>query len=160
MKTTFQASNGMLSLQIPMQARTKAQKYAISQMVKNNDFDSLISYLQSFSSKNRQFISIDRVKTYGVDELAEKRVNHYGSMFDRMLDTDTLHKPNTKHNDWIGVEIECCVPFASINVKNKNCKYCEGSGEQQDEDGEDNGENCSECDGTGSVFGERTARKK
>lgn len=82
------------------------------------------------------------------DKLATKA---NGSVVAKMLlryDPTQTKKPLfSKLGQWVGIEIECFIPYESLACEASECEYCDGTGER--ENTQDETYECSECEGTG-----------
>jgi len=132
----------------------RRQRMAIKSMVNQGNLDSVVEYLSSLMG-NRRYLSIERHASNGTDKLADKSPGSVKALFDRMIDTNRSHKPIDGNQDWFGVEIECIVPYESLNLGEDECPRCNGTGLVND--GEDE---CCRCDGSGLIpLSESSARE-
>ena len=137
-----------LTLQIDNVARTNNQRLVFKKMLSEGNLVELIKYANSFKGKSNQYGYVDRIKSEGIDPLKSKSEGHYRSLFENMFRTDINHKPEGKHSDWIGIEIECCIPFRSTEFacSYRTCGSCEGNG------CDDEGMTCERCEGSGETL--------
>jgi len=144
-----------LTIDIETGKRSEKQLHAIKSMLNAGDVSTLIKYLKSLKGSRHPYIDVPRFKSSGEDKLESKRSNTFLHMFERMLDTDTQHSPLDKNRSWIGVEIECCVPYSSVGVS-EECVECDGTGTLYtcDDDGNEADSHCCDrCDGSGIFRG-------
>jgi hypothetical protein len=157
----IQVDKALNALIVPLgqaKTRTKAQKHALNRLIQTGKLTDVITYLESFSGK-WGYVPIDKLKQEGTDKLADKREGSIKAMFDRMLDTDESHKPYSDDQGYIGVEIECFIPFRHKRRTNfeveesETCDHCGGSGMErwEDEDGDECCSECEYCGGDGSI---------
>ena len=129
-------------------------------------------YIESFKGKCSSFSQRVMGRTNStVDPLAKPEHHLLGVVHD-MYNTSRNHKPIFNGSGWTGVEIECFIPYDSIErdhsceCENCNgagqfpdeeaecdCPTCEGRGNVDEEDGEGNTREveCSDCDGRGTI---------
>jgi hypothetical protein len=138
MKNTIIKDNKIV-IDLNAVGRTHTQKRKIIEFAKTMSLEKLVKYIESFQGKSQRNEFYDneiRIKTGGVDRLDNKDKNTILEKFRRMTRLDDSHSPLNDKSDWIGVEIECFVLRSKVlSVLGM---------EDQDE--------CSRCDGTGSVL--------
>jgi len=153
--------NNMVQLEFPKATRTKAQEHALKTMIKENDFTSAIRYLKTFTQKeDNRYNRVDsvvrnnKVRTSQYDPLGSKPNNCVLYKFKRMFETSQNHTPIGAYQNWIGVEIECFIPYDSLDVdRTEECENCCGTGTVEVYNDVDETEDvtCSTCDGEGTV---------
>jgi len=124
---------------VDFKPKTNRQRYAIAELSKRGDLQDLISYLQSLKGK-RSYLDIPSLKVEGTDTLARKREGTILDLFQRMLDTNVAHTPADASTDWIGVEIECFIPLASLDAVMYECEECGTQFNPDDHSGD-----CPDC---------------
>lgn len=155
--------NNVITIDLNNAGRTKQQKHIIQGLIKDNDLDKLLSYIKTFSSASRQNVSIDRIYTRGNDAL-NKNIGNVLDKAKRFYDPSADHRPMSKNIKYLGVEIECFIPWDSVDMSVPNgdneeieCGSCEGSGtltySHRDTGHELEGD-CPSCDGSGYVINE------
>lgn len=94
--------------------RTKAQKRLVSELIRNTDVSSLMSYLmsfQKFSPHWKYFQDLKRtIKSTGVDLLSSKDDESVLRQLEQSYRLNGTHVP-INEGPWIGVEIECLIPY-------------------------------------------------
>ena len=150
-----------LNIEVATTSRSNRQRRAIQDLLKSGDLRQLIDYLSSLNGKYH-YVAVPRYSSKGVDKLADKEPGAIKALFDKMLDTDASHRPIDSQTSWIGVEIECMIPFSSVPGTQRTCPDCDGRGyhEATDEDGEPIGEteDCHRCGGLGYLEDPSTSR--
>lgn len=105
--------------QVSAPIKSKRQEIILKRLMAQ-DIDTAMAYLRSFSERRtsiRYDVQVQREKLQrdGTDALAEKKP---GSILDRLLaayDATTSKRPDaTKQGEWIGVELECFIPYAGL----------------------------------------------
>jgi hypothetical protein len=157
MKMQFKEAEKQLVINVDNVGRTKRQKYAFNNLVKSNDLGELLKYVNSFNGTKQRYLGIDKPKVSESrqDILGNKRRNYYLQMFEEMLCTNSeSHKPfSKKYNDYVGVEIECFIPFSNdlFDIDPSECEgecsYCDGRGTHENDDGDEY--DCDDCGGSG-----------
>lgn len=147
-----------LTITVDNTARTKAQKHFINRLAKNGDFNEAINYLKSFRAKRYSYTPVDRIKDYKEDPLLLKK-NSIFNMQVKIYDLERNHTPILETGNWIGVEIECFIPYKSVGLigeeEEYDCDNCCGTGNitYEDDDGEEQSDECSDCNGRGNHGG-------
>lgn len=129
----------------------------LNALIQGGDLGTVVKYLGSFTNGRCQHVGMPKglVTKEGKDMLKSKHADTVLDMFHRWTDVSEDHTPHTLTNDrWIGVEIECCIPWKSLDLDESagECEYCDGHGNRmiEDEDGNESEDECCECEGTGS----------
>lgn len=144
------------NLVIPLKntLRTKQQKYIFSRLVEKSKISAALRYINSFKGQKYNLTLIDRHSASKTDRLAEKEPGGMVKLFQEMMSVTKSHVPRSNDVTWIGVEIECCIPYKSVDVdpfcsKEIHCDRCDGTGIQYDDNNDEI--ECSECDGRGTI---------
>ncbi len=141
-----------------------------SNMTDRQKNDAISAYLSSLNGNKRtamlsnpslydvvnKFRNRNRVHEFKMDMLAQKQK---GEIFNRYLakfDPTKSKQPveGMYLGEYIGVEIECFIPYGSMgldSLEERDCDDCGGSGVVQDSDGDDI--TCGTCDGSGVTGG-------
>lgn len=117
--------------------KSKKQQYLVSELVKY-DLSKAIQYINSFGKKSLSSTvtcSLRDIKrnltvVKGYDTLKIKQPGYWLNRYNSMFNCSNNHSPTSKNlGDWIGVEIECSVPYASLYLNPGSCQcYCEDCG--------------------------------
>ncbi len=141
--------------------RTKNQRNVISNMISRGQLTKVFQYIESFNG-NKSSAYITRYQSDKKDLLREKKPGSMLKLFDQMMNTKRQHVPNTNESSWIGIEIECCIPYSSVGIDQHGCgqeacSHCDGDGytmvDDEDEDGNsiEVGNGCHRCEGSGII---------
>ena len=149
----FTLDKNKLEININKPPRTKAQRMILNKMISQNDLSSAVSYLGSFATKRHRNY-VNRIQSVGPeDSLIKKSPNTILSTFNKILNSNISHVPWNNNQKFLGVEIECFIPYASLDIKIKtnNCNSCEGSGtfSNEDSNGDEFEDTCHNCEGSG-----------
>jgi hypothetical protein len=119
--------------------RTKRQLAIIDVMIKKNDRVNLINYLNTFTGMAAGGLARNTLRDYrrthvqcgSLHQDSPMKRNRFLNLFKKQYDTSIQHSPTDNYKgDWIGVEIECCIPFDSLALESSECDYfCEECGE-------------------------------
>jgi hypothetical protein len=141
-------------------ARTKAQQLLVKQLVKSGQLEDTLKYLETFSGK-RGYLNLERTKSQGINSLENKASNGVAKLLNNMLRLTVDHTPFNNDKTFVGVEIECFIPFENAfhtfetPCIDSECDSCCGRGTSTHEIEDDDGstkeieEDCSSCSGTG-----------
>lgn len=141
-----------------LKTRTRAQKYALNKLIKDGRLKQALDYIQSFEGSYAYLTDIPKARSKAVDPLAIKGSNTVYRTFREMFDTSRSHRPDTDHQSYVGVEIECMIPmsqFPDLDSCDTDCDYCDGSGTiymgREDENGDwfEEEKECDQCGGSG-----------
>lgn len=109
-----QTSKGY-ALEITSKPLNKRQQAQLARMLTTDRLDRALNWLGSFSGK-RAYSVVNRFVSHKVDALADKPVGDVLRKMKLQIDASSYaaHRPLHKSDDWIGVEIECFVPFSAV----------------------------------------------
>ena len=93
--------------------KKKAQQDAFGKLIKQGRLDLAQKYISSFEG-NRYNQAIPRVKTKGEDPYQYAQIP---DLKYSMYSTSDGHKPVYNGPGWTGVEIECFIPYKSLDVE-------------------------------------------
>lgn len=146
---SFKIKNNQIVLDLPKNMSNR-QKRTVQLLLDDTKYDNASRYVQSFLGQKISVYSVkDIVGSLDYRHNKSHNIiihNRYLKQQKKLLDTGASHVPKNFKNDYIGVEIECCIP--DMSDKRDSCGHCDGSGEVFNED-TDNYISCIECDGTG-----------
>lgn len=126
-----------ISLEVHANIKSKRQKLVLKQMLKEEISQSTVmNYLQSFNKKlpnlkeargNLAWMKQQSL-VGGPDNLQTKGIGSVLKKFNRLINTTANHSPSLNPStlgDWIGVEIECFIPYETMTerfsgMKNEN----------------------------------------
>lgn len=158
-----------------MKLQANILKIDMTRAFKNKriDFKSMseadrLNYALSFLGIKKR-VELSRLKyspkmQYTLDDKISKRHENYFLNLQRDMCKIGYHTPNEKFK-YFGVEIECLIPYSSLNIDKDDhssseyseCLDCEGTGRMtfthRDSGHEMEGE-CPTCEGTGEVYNE------
>jgi hypothetical protein len=153
MKINLNNSN---EITIPLNgaAKSKTQRQFLKDLLKTGNLHEAVKYIETFGGSFRP-INIAKRRIDQVDRLSLKKEGEIKRLFDEMLDTSKSHRPFSSETNYIGVEIECMIPFENpIYTFSEHgpttCRTCDGAGDVVDQDGDELLE-CGECGGSGVV---------
>ena len=152
-----------LTVSVKNVARTKAQKNYVNSLAKDGKFNEAVKYLQSFTSKRYMYNTVDRITRPGRDPL-EGNKNSMFNMQKKIYDLNRNHVPILETGNWIGVEIECFIPYSSLDLSDdgeRECDNCCGDGtiSFEDDEGNDCSDECGECGGSGREYASSDAEE-
>ena len=143
-------SKKTLTLTIPHNCRTKAQELIVKNLVKAGDPTKVTQYLNTFKATRNHKVELKRIKTEGNDLLQMVRKGRLTDKQHEMYNLNGEHTPIQAIDNWIGVEIECCIPYESLDLESSDgeCNRCEGSGNVPDDEAT---YECEICEGRGTI---------
>lgn len=125
---SFKTDNKTVTVEIKAEIKSKKQAMLFRELVKRDPAEA-IEYLKSFNERNiGRIYGIRTIRQnlndQGIDKLEGKEAGYYLKQYNSMFDCETNHKPNNSDKgEWIGVEIECTVPYDSVNVSYDSCGW-------------------------------------
>lgn len=164
LKIDYDAQKQSFSIVARKLGRTKFQRLRIESFLKDGNLAGLMEYLATFAGSPKHIgFPIRKAMAKSNDVLKAKKPGQWAKRFESLKDMYQVHAPLTDtFNDWIGIEIECKVPYATLQVAvegetvSTRCDSCDGDGVHYEYD--DEGEiiegsdvECMDCSGEGTV---------
>lgn len=164
MTMKFNPESSKIEIDLKSMGRTKRQKYIFNRMLKEQNLDQFLKYVNSFQGLNTRSLrtTLGKPVKTGHDQLENKGNNSILHKLNEMCDPSKNHFPIGRDTSWVGIEIECFIPYSSVDIvpsdyDSAECDSCGGSGtiERSNDDTDEYDEvTCRDCDGTGSVDSE------
>lgn len=108
-------TNKGYSLEITSRPLNKRQQVQLARMLTTDRLDRAINWLGSLNGK-RAYTVVNRFASRENDTLANKPTGDVLRKFKFQTNTSysAVHQPLNRHDDWIGIEIECFVPLSAV----------------------------------------------
>lgn len=120
---TFQDGKIVIDQSKALSKMSKYQRYNLEKMLSQNSFNESLNYLKTFVSQHKKVVygaNINKFNRYTQKIESGRFLKLQKNMINSM---NSMHKPNnvTKHKDYVGVEIECMIPFFDGNINTCSC---------------------------------------
>ncbi len=162
----IKVQNNQVIIEVP-EFKSRRQSAYFNDLIKSNELELALNYIRSFQGtairmgRKRAYLKSDES-----DPLVEKSPGHYNKILQSLVSPSRSWTPRniesifkTKHQDYIGVEIECFLSRDDFDVNFRDteseidCPDCEGTGTTNC--GRCDAEHdCSRCEGTGRIYDE------
>lgn len=154
MKNLVKVDSSGMSLSFGKKKLSKNRMALLKYWAEHGRVDKISSFISSIYGERTRGFSTDMFNSNGYDLLKNKKPNSILALFEKRFDVKESHKPNDKQDTWIGVEIECIIPYAFNNghEEYEECSSCLGNGGfNWIEESECFEDECRACNGSGRI---------
>lgn len=154
MKNLIKVDSNGLSLSFGKKKLRKNRIAILKVWAEQGRVNRISNFISSIHGQKNRDVSTDMFNSIGIDELKAKKPNSILALFEKRFDVKESHEPNDKQDTWIGVEIECIIPydFNGSHEEYEECDDCHGDGGfEWNEENEEYETECRTCDGRGQV---------